>query len=392
MDIQSQTVGYRISKALRYVQLYGVDRTLVKMRSHSHMRRAYELLPQIAPQFRRAPHVGVIGCGKYAFAVICYFLKKRWGRIIHGAMDININRAASLFQQYKLNYYTDSPNRILEDPQVDLVFVSSNHASHAGYAVRAIRAGKHVHIEKPHVVDRSQLLDLCRAMNDSNRSRVRLGFNRPLSPIARTVLSALKSQSGPASMNWYVTGHSLEEDHWYLNPGEGGRVLGNLCHWIEFVYQAVPPEHRFPIDIFPIPPDLKSKDLSVILRFGDGSVASLVFTEKGASSEGVRERFSASKGQAIVTIDDFKSATVDVGFRKTRISHWHRELGHRELIESSYEMARNPDTLSSPASVAYVWEVGELCLKVRDAIESGIANRMEPFDPSVLRSEKTLGE
>ena len=40
---------------------------------------------------------------------------------------------------------------ILSDPQVKMVFIASNPASHAEYAIACIEAGKNVHIEKPHV-------------------------------------------------------------------------------------------------------------------------------------------------------------------------------------------------------------------------------------------------
>jgi predicted dehydrogenase len=67
-------------------------------------------------------------------------------------MDIEPNRARSLCEFYDGRYYTDDASEIFEDPEIDLVFIASNHASHADYAMQALAAGKHVHIEKPHVV------------------------------------------------------------------------------------------------------------------------------------------------------------------------------------------------------------------------------------------------
>ena len=46
---------------------------------------------------------------------------------------------------------------IIDDPQIDLIYIASNHYTHAEYAIEALNKGKSVHIEKPHVVNESQL-------------------------------------------------------------------------------------------------------------------------------------------------------------------------------------------------------------------------------------------
>ena len=58
-------------------------------------------------------HVGLIGCGKFAFANIAYYLKKNYGRVIRAAMDVDINKAASLFEKYHLDYYTADASEII---------------------------------------------------------------------------------------------------------------------------------------------------------------------------------------------------------------------------------------------------------------------------------------
>ena len=102
--------------------------------------------------------------------------------MIRGALDHNANRAASFYQRYGLDYYTTDPDEFFDDPAIDLVYIASNHASHAEYAIRALERGKAVHIEKPHVVTESQLRRLCATMRRTG-GKVRLGFNRPRSPL-----------------------------------------------------------------------------------------------------------------------------------------------------------------------------------------------------------------
>src|SRR4051812_13500359 len=182
MDYGRKSRAFKVRKAMRYVRLYGLRRTAVKIRSQYHMGRRYATLPHERTKGDPKKHVGIIGCGKFAYAQIAYYLRKDVGGVLRGAMDVDVNHAASLFERYGLDYYTADPNRVITDPQIDLVYVASNHASHAEFAIIALANGKHVHIEKPHVVNDDQLRRLCAAMIGSP-GRVALGFNRPLSRI-----------------------------------------------------------------------------------------------------------------------------------------------------------------------------------------------------------------
>ena len=180
MDYTTQSLAFKIKKTLRYIRLYGVRRTLVKIKGQYHMKKRYKTLPKLSRDERAGGHVGLIGCGNFPFAVVAYYLRKNYGRTIRGAMDIDIHRAASLYEAYRVAYYTDQGSTIINDPQIDLVYVASNHASHAEYAIKALEQGKCVHIEKPHVVTHDQLVRLCKAMRES-KGKVALGFVRPRS-------------------------------------------------------------------------------------------------------------------------------------------------------------------------------------------------------------------
>src|SRR5262249_60354310 len=131
--------------------------------------------------------------------------------------------APSLFTDHPRNYTPDDANRIIPAPAIDLIFIASNHASHAEYAIQALAQGKSVHIEKPHVVTEDQLRRLCAAMSRS-KGKVNLGFNRPHSRIGKEIKRHLDAQSGAAMFNWFIAGHELPAGHWYFKAEDGGRV------------------------------------------------------------------------------------------------------------------------------------------------------------------------
>jgi predicted dehydrogenase len=392
MDYTRQPFHFKLLKALRYVRLYGPARTLAKIRGQYHKNKTYDRLPAL-DEARIAEadpqrHVGLLGCGNYAFSVIGYYLKKRRGAVIRGAMDRQLARAASLYERYGLTYYTDDAERVIDDPQIDLVYVASNHASHAEYAIRALERGKCVHIEKPHVVNRDQLVRLCRAMSDSP-GRVRLGFNRPHSKIGRRIKQALDSQTGPALFNWFVAGHAIEPGHWYFKEEEGGRVLGNLCHWTDFVYRMVPAEDRYPLRIIPTRARQSDCDIAVTYVFGDGTIGAITFSAKGHTFEGVRESFAAHRGNVLISMSDFKQLTIENVERKQRNFALFRDHGHEASILRSYAMSPAGGGTEPGSDVRYVWETAELFLETRQALERNEPLVVQPYQPSRLNAAAT---
>jgi len=378
-DYMREPLLFRVRKVARYVRLYGASRTIAKVQAQYHKKRTYGKLPAMRSRDDGRAHVGIIGCGGFAYSNIAYYLKKNYGAVIRGAMDIDVNRAASLCQKYGLQYYTDEPERIYDDPKIDIVFIASNHASHAEYAIEALKRDKHVHIEKPHVVNIDQLRRLCDTMSRS-KGKVALGFNRPHGRLGRSITEALYSQSGPAMLNWFIAGHEISPDHWYFREEEGGRVLGNLCHWTDFVFQMVPEESRHPITIRPTRSLKSDCDIAVSYTFADGSIAAITFSAMGHTFEGVRERFAAQRGNVLISLDDFKRLQIEVVEKKKIIQPLYRDHGHQERIKASYELARADDGATRPGcSRRYVWETGELFLKTKDALEANETVVIGPY-------------
>lgn len=385
MDYTVQNLGFKLKKVLRYVSLYGPQRTLIKVKGQFHMKKNFARLPDLPDKRSVGGSVGIIGCGNFAYSNIAYYLKKNFGDVIRGSMDIDPHKAASLYQSFGLRYFTDNAEEIISDPELSLVYIASNHATHAEYAIAALEQGKHVHIEKPHVVNKDQLIRLCQTMERSS-GRVALGFNRTKCRMFQRLQESLNSQSGPLMLNWFVAGHEIAPEHWYFKEEEGGRVLGNLCHWTDFIYNLIPADRRYPITIQPTRGEKSDCDIAVTYLFGDGSIAAITFSAKGHTFEGVRERFAAHRGNVLIAMDDFKRLVIEDVERKKVIAPIFRDHGHECNIVNSYNMAANADEALS-SSVQYVWETAELFLKTRAALETQQKVHVTSFDRNCLINE-----
>jgi predicted dehydrogenase len=366
---------FKVKKTLRYIRLYGPSRTWVKIRGQYHMKasgtfeEAKWVNPRCGDPERPGRNIALIGCGNYAFSVIAYYLAKRDARFLRAVCDPRKERALSLCKAYGGAYATADGDVILADPEVKTVYIASNHASHAEYAIACIEAGKHVHIEKPHVVTEDQLERLMDAMRRYPDVKVFLGFNRPRSPLFLKLRSALARETGSLMINWFIAGHEIADDHWYFDEKEGGRVLGNLCHWTDLTLHLVSLENAFPCVITPGSAPGSKSDFVVSVLFADQSCAAITFSAKGHTFEGVREVLNIHKGNVLANLSDFQSLTLDVIDKKSRHVLSRRDHGHEINVTHSFKGSSGASVPGEAAS--YVRATAAFFLTIRRALDSG---------------------
>ena len=368
---------FKARKAARYVWLYGLPRTLFKIKGQYHM-KATEVFDGARWDNTacRTPdaqdrNVAIIGCGNFAFSSIAYYVKRLNPKNLRATYDSDKSRALSLCRTYGGAYAVADWKKILVDPLVKIVFIASNHASHAEYAITCIEAGKHVHIEKPHVVTQDQLDRLVSAMRRYPHVKVFLGFNRPRSPLFQQLQDFLAKESGPLMINWFIAGHEIPEGHWYFDEREGGRVLGNLCHWTDLILHLVTMEKAFPCTIVPATPPGSKSDFVVSAIFADRSCASITFSAKGHTFEGVREVLNIHKGNLLANLTDFQTLTVDVVEKNKKVRLRHRDHGHEANL--AHSLGAITEAHVPGEDIAYVAATAKFFLAIRQAIDSGKA-------------------
>lgn len=97
--------------------------------------------------------VALVGLGKYSTGQLAPALQQTKLCRLAGIVTGSASKAAKWKEQYQLadkniyNYKTF--DRIVDNPDIDIVYVVTPNALHAEFAVRAAQAGKHVMCEKP---------------------------------------------------------------------------------------------------------------------------------------------------------------------------------------------------------------------------------------------------
>lgn len=342
-----KSFGYKIRKVMRYIGLYGLDRTFMKIRGQYHMQRTETFegdiyLNKASTSMDR--FVGLIGCGNFPYCNTGFYLRKIAPKFLRGTYDLLSNRSLSLCADYGGSYAALNVNTLLEDPEIRLVYIASNHATHAEYAVAALDAGKHVHIEKPHVISQEQLEELCNAQERNPSSMLFLGFNRPKSRLFKLLKTWLSKEDGPVAINWFVAGHKLADDHWYYDDAEGSRISGNVCHWTDLSLQIVGLENAFPCEVHATCPPNSKSDYAISILFADQSLASISFSAKGETFEGVREILNIQRGDLIATLDSFDYLEINHGSTKKIYKQFFRDHGHKDNLINSYLAVRDNDS------------------------------------------------
>jgi hypothetical protein len=199
-------------------------------------------------------------------------------------------------------------------------------------------------------------------------------------------------QDGAGVYNWFVAGHAIEPDHWYFSDGEGGRVLGNLCHWTDFILRLAQSGPVFPVTITPSRHIKSDCDIAITYVFADGSLGAITFSSKGHTFEGVRESFRAQKGNLLITMDDFKNLTVEVVEKKRHYTNFYRDHGHRRNIIRAYKNSLDNEPYHRDKEMSHVLNTAWLFLNTKEALERNerlIINSFEQEYPDNYSEEES---
>ena len=105
----------------------------------------------------RAPvRVGIIGCGSVMQGPYMAQLERLRGRgeaEVVLACDLDAGRRAMVHERFAIPRFSTDADAVVEADDVDLVLVLTSIAAHGSLAAAALRAGKHVLVEKPMATD-----------------------------------------------------------------------------------------------------------------------------------------------------------------------------------------------------------------------------------------------
>jgi predicted dehydrogenase len=254
---------------------------------------------------------------------------------LHAVYSASGVRGKGYAARFGAAYCTSEYETVLQDQAVDLVLITSRNQYHARQAEAALRAGKHVFVEKPMGLAKDECRALCRAVQETGL-QLTVGFNRRFAPDYVALKRQLARRAGPAVINCRIDSPGISGSYWMADPATGGgAILGEACHFVDLMYWLLESE---PVEVaaFSLPTDRKEpigeNNLAAAFRFADGSVGNLTYCTVGSrTSAGERvEVFAQGLG---AWSEDFKKLAVQGKLRHTS-SRWFASKGYAAQMQS----------------------------------------------------------
>ncbi len=295
-----------------------------------------------------------IGAGSYAQGLLLPNIPKDANLRPVGVVSRSGATAKRVAERFGFAYASSDPAFIYEDDAIDAVFIATRHDSHAQYALEALKARKNVFLEKPLCITLDEYAELRGAYevlaNAGTAPRLTLGFNRRFAPLALE----LKDRLGDArsSIVYRVNAGMIPGNTWIQDKTfGGGRILGEVCHFIDFVSWLA---NSAPISVYAASlQDGTGFDdvVSISLKLENGSIASVHYFSNGSKSV-PKERVEVYQAGATGVLDDFRSLQVfgpSERFKKKSI----QDKGQKNLLRAFFEAIKTGAPSPVPENEAF---------------------------------------
>jgi predicted dehydrogenase/threonine dehydrogenase-like Zn-dependent dehydrogenase len=346
-SIESSPDAYRIVTGEREEPFLGI----VLGYPHGQQAGARTVALRAARPASRADvlRLGFVGAGSFGKEVLLPRFSRAGGVRLAGIATATGASAHTTGRRYGFEYCTTDTDRLLEDPQVDAVVITTRHASHARLAAQALRAGKAVFIEKPLALTEEELREVLEAQEESGQVLC-VGFNRRFSPLAVALRDAFRD-TGALAIQYRVNAGSIPREHWIHDPVDGGgRIVGEVCHFVDFA--------QFLTGDLPVSAFAQSvggvagathDTVSISLRFPRGSIASINYFATGDRAL-AKEQVEVFGGGAVGILDDFRSLALLRGGKRTERKPGGQEKGFDGEVAAFLAAARDGTAMPIPAA------------------------------------------
>jgi polar amino acid transport system substrate-binding protein len=265
----------------------------------------------------------------------------------------------------------ESPSELLDNPNVDALFILTRHNSHAAYVKSALDRSKPVFVEKPLAINYEQLEMLRtaygKALAEGRSPFLMVGFNRRFSPLTEKLKAFFGRRTEPMLVHIRCNAGFIPRSSWVQDPQNGGRIVGEVCHFVDWARAVVGcPMQTLTAAALPDAGRYNRDNVTVTIRFEDGSIANLVYVANGDRAV-AKEYFEVFCGSSVARLDDFKSLSLSRN-GKTETIKGSRDKGHRREVELTLEAMKLGK--EAPIPFAELVEVTQTTFAIEEAIRT----------------------
>ncbi len=223
---------------------------------------------------------GIIGCGRIAPRHADSLAEIDGTKLVQ-VCDVLEARARHFAEKYNASYCLDY-HELLANPDVDIVNICTPSGLHAEMAVAALKAGKHVIVEKPmamNVADADRMITTAKEMNRKLCIVLQNRYNPPMQDFYKAVRDGKIGRIllGSVTVRWYRP-QEYYNDGWHGTKSmDGGALMNQSIHHIDALQWlvGVPVKSVFAYTAT-LAHQMEAEDVGVVtVRFENGALATI---------------------------------------------------------------------------------------------------------------------
>ncbi|MGI8918540.1 MAG: bi-domain-containing oxidoreductase [Pyrinomonadaceae bacterium] len=319
---------------------------------------------------KKAVRIGLIGAGGYVTQMLLPHFKNQRAdfRSIQTASGVSANNVGKKFGFAR---GVSTADEVINDPDVNLVVIGTQHDLHATLTCRALEANRDVFAEKPLAL-RDEDLEAVLAAAQNSSGRLMVGFNRRFSPLVQRAGEIFAGRAGPLSLLYRVNAGRIPREHWAHDPEKGGgRIIGEVCHFVDLLQYLIgaPPISVFAEAVSGNNAAAVNHDsVFITLRFADGSNGAIAYLAEGDSALG-KERVEIFGEQKTFVLDDYRRASLYHNGKEEQFTLRSQDKGQADEVKAVCAMVLEGSP--SPIPLEELVATTRATFRIVDSLRSG---------------------
>lgn len=275
--------------------------------------------------------VGIIGAGNFTSAMILPTMKK-FNADIKTIASLGGLSGSIMAKKYKIKNSTTDYKSILEDQEIDLVFVTTRHNTHARLVIESLEANKHVFVEKPIALNNTDLEEILKVNKQSDKS-ITVGFNRRFAPLALKMKSLLGTGNTPMNVIATMNAGFIKQDSWVQDMEVGGgRIIGEACHLIDLItFLTGSKVIKVCMNSMGANPGENTDNATILLKYENGSTGVINYFSNGSKAYS-KERVEVFHQERTLILDNWRKLS-GFGFSNFSSAKSGQDKGHAKQFE-----------------------------------------------------------
>ncbi|GAA4814667.1 Gfo/Idh/MocA family oxidoreductase [Litoribaculum gwangyangense] len=188
---------------------------------------------------------GIIGCGDVTEVKSGPAFQKVKNSALISVMRRNEDKVKDFAKRHQVSSYTTSASKLINDENINAIYIATPPASHLNYTLQAIQAGKNVYLEKPMVLNSNEANLLLSALKGSDVKVTVAHYRRHLPLFVKVkelldakIIGKVVSVEIDIAQSKNANLIAITDENWRLNPEiSGGGYFHDIApHQIDLMY------------------------------------------------------------------------------------------------------------------------------------------------------------